>query len=89
VSARELPAFVRADPHALVEECCQARTLAEVCDAVESYDAVLDVHRRLGMHYLPRTRALLFGLGLTTTRTGGLVDDDVLAERLAALREVA
>ena len=79
------PDWLSRDARDIVYDAPVTRTLAEVLDAVERYDSILDVHKRLGAGTLGRTKNLLWDLGLRGTDER-LLDDDVLEERIAEMR---
>lgn len=59
----------------------------EILDAVEKAETTIDVRQRLSAQSFRGLKDLLWELGLRD-QDGALLDDDVLEERIAALREV-
>ncbi|MFC6825627.1 hypothetical protein [Halopelagius fulvigenes] len=84
----DIPEWCDGHPSQIVADATTPRTLAEVLNEVEAQETALDVHRRIGMNSLMTTKDLLGKLGLLQSNET-LVEDDVLEERIAALREVA
>lgn len=83
----EHPAFVDRDPRAIVQESNVDRTLPEVLDAVEQYEDLLQITRRISAMSIRQTRPLLNKLGLMKTPLGDLYDDPVLQQRVDILRQ--
>lgn len=76
------------DDATLVEQVdVPRRSVAEILDVAEQQSTVMGVHRRLAANSINRTQTALWTLGLCDS-AGRLLDDDELAERIAALRKV-
>jgi len=81
------PNWLERDGRDIVYDAPITRTFEEVLDAVEQQDSLIDVHRRLGSDGLPKTKDLLWQLGLRD-QAGRLLEDERLQDRVDELREV-